>query len=111
MTQAELIQSMEDTLGTIIAALSDRAMTDTRHLELEGRLAKLELLTDRMEAGMANWKSEMSRLASRIEKQAYRMERARDEVEEADIFPPDIPGPLPAQERILARRKKRAVSE
>jgi len=104
MTVSDRLEAFEEVLGTILAAVTALPSGD-----VETRLGKLELLTDRMEAGMANWKAEMSRLASRIEKQAYRAERAREQ--EPPSPPEPEPEPLTANDRILARRKPLAISQ
>jgi hypothetical protein len=98
MTLAGEPEELKSILERVLSRLEDPTQTDH-----QTRIAKLEMTVDRLEAGFANWKTEMSRLASRIEKQAWRAEKAREENGAAEIVtPPEEP--LSMNDRILARR-------
>jgi len=62
-------------LEQLVAGLATVATALDEDADVAKALVRLEVL----EAGMAAWKQEMTKLAQRIEKQAYRREKANED--------------------------------
>ncbi len=97
-TPKDLLQA----LNAIVDALREPPPTPPS----DPAIVLLQTNLDRLEAGFLNWKQEMTRLAARIEKQAWRKEQQDKELQEI----PELPEDVDEVTLRLRERRNRAVS-